>query len=132
MIPFCKTDLGEEEKRAVAEVIDSGWVVIGKKSEEFEEMFAQYVGAKHAVFVDSGTSALFLALQFIKQKYEYIDTIIVPSLTFTATAEAVVNAGFKVKFADVSKKNMCLQDYACYKNETYIPVHLVGNKAGAK
>lgn len=131
MIPFCKTSLGEEEKKAVAEVIDSGWVVLGPKSKQFEEEFAHYVGSEYAVFVDSGTSALFLALQALKtlilpaiQGNNFTPVFRVPSLTFAATAEVLVHAGFKLFFGEVDK-NLCLKNVDAYS----LPVHLLGNKA---
>ena len=57
IVPFTRTTLGEEEKKAMADVIDSGWVVMGPKTQEFEEQFAEYVGSDYAIFVDSGTAA---------------------------------------------------------------------------
>ena len=94
-IPFCKTTLGEEEKKAICETIDSGWVVLGPKSKEFEERFADYVGGKHAIFVDSGTAALDLAVKYIKihRDWKHQASLQVPSLTFAATAEVIVNNG---------------------------------------
>lgn len=131
MIPFVKTDLGEEEKKAISDCIDSGWVVLGKKSEEFEHKFAEYVGAKYAVFVDSGTSALFLSLQNFKKNLKTLDSqVIVPSLTFTATAEAAINAGYTIKFADVSKEDFCMIPPESYRwQDILLPVHLTGNKS---
>ncbi|KKK76619.1 hypothetical protein LCGC14_2861830, partial [marine sediment metagenome] len=92
-IPFNRNTLGDEEIKAISDCIKSGWVVLGDKTAEFEEKFAEYVGAKYAVFVDSGTSALFLSL-----KWWFVDgdeTVSVPSLTFTSTAEVVKHAGYK-------------------------------------
>lgn len=123
MIPFCKTDLGEEEIKAVGDCIRSGWVVMGPKTQEFEEKFAEYVGAKYAVFVDSGTSALFLALKRL-EKLGHKTEITVPSLTFTATAEVCVNAGWKVRFGEVGE-DFCLETV----NAGTLPVHLTGNRA---
>lgn len=119
MIPFCKTDLGEEEKKAISDCIDSGWVVMGEKTKEFEEKFAEYVGAKHAIFVDSGTSALFLACQYMKT--QGITELTVPSLTFTATAETPLNAGIAIKFVDVNEETMCAN--------ALLSVHLMGNNS---
>lgn len=133
MIPFCKTTLGEEEKKAVADCIDSGWVVLGPKSKEFEEKFAEYVGADYAVFVDSGTSALFLALQAIKTlvlpKMQgdpniYKPVFRVPSLTFAATAEVLVHSGFAPMFGEIGE-DLCLKNVDAYS----LPVDLLGNKA---
>lgn len=123
MIPFCKTDLGEEEKKAVEDCIDSGWVVLGPKSQEFEEKFAEYVGSKYAVFVDSGTSALLLALRY--QRLKGFTHYQVPSLTFTATAEAVLHSGCSLEFVDVNPDTMCVEA----PSAVTLPVHLLGNRA---
>lgn len=124
-IPFAKVDLGQEEIKAVADVIKSGWVVLGPKTAEFETAFAKYVGAKHAIFVDSATSAMFLALKYLKPKPG--TKVLVPSLTFVSTAEIVVNAGCVPIFADVDLETLCL-DKANWKGLS-IPVHVAGNRA---
>lgn len=124
MIPFCKTDLGEEEIKAVADCIRSGWVVMGPKTQEFEEEFAKYVGSQYAVFVDSGTSALFLAIKRLEKMGLKGNYITVPSLTFTSTAEVCINAGWKVRFGDVGD-DFCLKTV----NSATLPVHLTGNRA---
>lgn len=125
-IPFSRTTLGVEEVGAITRVIESGWVAMGEKTQEFEEAFAKYVGAEYAVFLDSGTAALFLSLQYLKDKVLLREIpITVPSLTFTSTAEIVIQAGFKVKFADVSREDFCLETVSPYS----LPVHLTGNLA---
>lgn len=125
MIPFGKITFGEEEKRAVLDCIESGWVAPGAKTREFEEQFAHYVGANHAVFVDSGTSALFLAVQYLKHKGLLRGTVKVPSLTFTATAEEVIHAGLTVEFGDVDGETCCLSEVT----ENSLPVHIYGYRA---
>lgn len=123
-IPFSKITLGEEEINAIAEVIRSGWVVMGEKTRQFEEEFAKYVGSKYAVFVDSGTSALDLAVKYAKMVWGF-GGFWVPSLTFTATAEVVVNNNLRLAWIDVDRKTFCV-------NSPYvqtIQVHLAGRKA---
>ena len=61
-IPITKPDLGEDEILAVSKVLRSGWIMQGRSVAEFEEAFANYVGAKLAIAVSSGTAALHLAL----------------------------------------------------------------------
>ena len=97
IIPFHHADVGEQEAQAAAEVIRSGWVTMGPKTIEFEQQFASYVGAKHAIGVSSCTAALHLALDAIGLKQG--DEVLVPTTTFTATAEVV--AYFKAFFASV-------------------------------
>lgn len=61
-IPITKPDLGQEEKQLISQVIESGWVSQGPKVAEFEEIFARYVGARHAVATTSCTTALHAVL----------------------------------------------------------------------
>lgn len=123
MIPFTKITFDKEEELAVKKCFRSGWVVLGPKTLEFEQEFAKYVGAKYAVSVDSGTSALSLAIR-AESKY-YKDFITIPSLTFVSDAEVVYNAGLKVKFADIDIHSLCIdQDH-----ENLLPVNFAGVRA---
>ncbi len=126
-IPFYKTTLNEEEIEAIANVIRGGWVVMGEKTIEFEEAFAAYIGATYAVFVDSGTSALDLAVKFLltHRKWSKNKKISVPSLTFTATAEVLVNNGLIPVFKDVQKDSFCMEMENPFNS---LPVHLMGNR----
>lgn len=124
MIPFSKLTIGKEEDDAIQEVLHSGWVVMGKKTEEFEQLFAQYVGSKYAIFVDSCTNALLLAIkyQFGNEK----KLIGVPTFTFVATAAAVVNAGHEPVFFDC-QENDYLADFSNFNYlDNILPVHLGG------
>ena len=86
-IPFFKLDCSGNESRYIQEVLDSGWLTTASKAKEFEDCFASAVGAKHACAVNSCTSALHLALEALG--VERGDKVIVPSLTFTASAEVI-------------------------------------------
>ncbi len=89
IIPVANTFIGEEEAKAAYDAIKSGWVsFLGPKVKEFEDAFAREVGAKHAIAVNNGTSALHTALAAIGIKEG--DEVIVPSLTYVATANAVL------------------------------------------
>jgi dTDP-4-amino-4,6-dideoxygalactose transaminase len=87
-IPFHIPDIGEEEIASVVETLRSGWLTTGPKAKRFEEEFAHYLGAGHAVAVNSGTAALHLALEAIGVGEG--DEVIVPTMTFTATAEVAL------------------------------------------
>jgi dTDP-4-amino-4,6-dideoxygalactose transaminase len=87
-VPFHRPSIGEDEIRSVVETLKSGWLTTGRKVKDFEEDFAKYVGCGHAVAVNSGTAALHLALDAIGINEG--DEIIVPAMTFTATAEVVI------------------------------------------
>jgi dTDP-4-amino-4,6-dideoxygalactose transaminase len=86
-IPFHRPSVGEEEVRAVADVVRSGWLTTGSKCIEFEEKFAHKIGVKHALAVSSCTAALHLALEALGIGAG--DEVLVPTLTFAATAEVV-------------------------------------------
>ena len=95
MIPW----LGEEEAQAAADAVRSGWVAQGPRVAEFERAFAERVGAEHGIAVSSCTTALHLAL--IALSLGPGDEVIVPSLSFIATANAVRYVGAEPVFADV-------------------------------
>ena len=84
-IPFSKFTFAGNELVYIKEVIDSGWLTTSSKAHKFEKLFAEYVGAKYACAVNSCTSALHLAVEAIGIKKG--DKVLVPSLTFTASAE---------------------------------------------
>ncbi len=86
-IPFYRPSVGVEEREAVLRVLDSGWLTTGKVAREFEERFAEYVGARFAVAVNSCTAALHLALEAYGIREG--DLVLVPTMTFAATAEVV-------------------------------------------
>jgi dTDP-4-amino-4,6-dideoxygalactose transaminase len=99
MIPVMRPWLGEEEAAAAAAAVSSGWIAQGPKVREFEEAFAAAIGVNHAVAVSSCTAALHLAL--IAAGIGAGDEVIVPSLSFIATANAARYVGAQPVFADV-------------------------------
>ncbi len=105
-VPITKPDLGEAEWQAVRRVIESGWVTQGPKVAEFEHEVARYCGAQHAVAVSSCTTALHLAL--ICAGVGAGDEVIVPSMSYIATANAVVHAAAIPVFAEVEARTFNL------------------------
>ena len=99
MIPVMRPWLGAEEAAAAAEAVSSGWVAQGPRVSAFEEAFASAIGASHAVALSSCTAALHLAL--VAAGIDAGDEIVVPSLSFIATANAVRYVGGVPVFADV-------------------------------
>ena len=91
VVPLTKPSLGEEEERAVIEVLRSGWLVQGAKVAEFERRIAEYCGATHAVATTNCTTALQLALEQLALQPG--DEVIFPSYTFVASANAIIHAG---------------------------------------
>ncbi|MCS7481298.1 DegT/DnrJ/EryC1/StrS family aminotransferase [Umezawaea endophytica] len=99
MIPVMRPVLGEEEAQAAAEAVRSGWVAQGPRVASFEEAFSARVGARHGVAVSSCTTALHLAVHLLDIGPG--DEVVVPSLSFIATANAVRYCGATPVFADV-------------------------------
>ncbi|MFH0795235.1 MAG: aminotransferase class I/II-fold pyridoxal phosphate-dependent enzyme, partial [bacterium] len=89
----------QAERDTVAEVMASGWLSMGPKTEAFENAFAEFIGCKHAVAVANGTAALHLALRVLD--LEPGDEVIVPALTFVATSNAVLYNGLTPVFCDI-------------------------------
>jgi perosamine synthetase len=101
-IPVAKPYLGVEEETQVLEALRSGWVSQGPRVAEFEKRFAEYVGAAEAVAVSSCTTALHLALA--SAGVGPGDEVVCPSLSFIATANAIVHTGAKPVFADIDAR----------------------------
>ena len=99
MLPLAAPTFDEAEVEAVAEVVRSAWLTMGPRTAQFEEAFAELCGVKHAVMVSSCTAALHLA--FAALDIGPGDEVIVPSLTFVATANAVAYTGATPVFADI-------------------------------
>ncbi len=105
-IPLSKPCLGEEEKKAVNEVLDSGFLAQGENVRKFEEEFARYVGVKEAVATSNGTTALFVALKALGVKEG--DRVITTPFTFVATASSILQCGGVPVFCDVDEKTFNL------------------------
>jgi perosamine synthetase len=101
-VSFHVPQIDDDEIRSVVETLKSGWLTTGVKARQFEEDFAQYLGVGHAVAVNSCTAALHLALEAVG--IEEGDEVIVPTLTFTASAEVVLYLKAKPVLVD------CLPD----------------------
>jgi perosamine synthetase len=131
-IKVARPVVGEEEAEAVKEVILSGNYVSGKKVKEFEDAFARYIGCDHAVAVNSGTAALYIALD--AAGIQEGDEVIVPPLTFFATVSAVLYMRAIPVFADIDPDDLCLsaedtERVISSKTKAILPVHLFGNAA---
>lgn len=132
MIPVSRPSFGAAEEAAVVEVLRSGWVTQGPRVAEFESKFADYVGAPHAVAVSSCTTALHLAL--VAAGIRPGDEVLCPSLSFIATANAIVHAGGVPVFVDIngSTYNMdpnCIEEAITPRTRAILVVHQIGSAA---
>jgi len=129
-IPLSDISLGEEEIEEVTRVLRSKWLSMGPVTHRFEQAFAQYAGSKHAFAVANGTAALHIACKVLGIGPG--DEVIVPSLTFVATANAVLYTGARPVFSDITSFdnfNISPQDIAriiTSKTKAIIPVHYGG------
>lgn len=128
-VPFHAAAMGEEEVRAVSEVIRSGWLTMGARTFEFERQFASYVGARYAIAVSSCTAGLHLCLEAVGIKPG--DEVLVPTTTFTATAEVVTYLGARPVLVDIDAQtlNLDVVDAArkiTARTRAIIPVHFGG------
>jgi len=105
-ISFFKPTIGEEEIRDVTECMKSGWLTTGKFAKQFEADFAEYMGAKFAVAVNSCTSALHLALEAVGLQEG--ELVLVPTLTFAATAEVVRYLKAIPVLVDCNESDFCM------------------------
>ena len=102
-VPLADLDYGSEEIQAVTEVLETKWLTMGEVTQRFETEFARMCGAKHAIALSNATEALHLAC--LALDIGPGDEVIVPSLSFVATANAVLYCGAKVRFADILSPN---------------------------
>src|SRR5262245_22479634 len=128
-IPFHRPAIGEDEIRSVVETLESGWLTTGRKVKSFEDDFTRYVGCKHAVAVNSGTAALHLALDATGIREG--DEVIVPAMTFAATAEVVLYFKAKPVLVDCQRDTLNMdptqvQAAITAKTKAIIPVHFGG------
>ena len=99
-VPLFDVDLGDEELAGITEVLRSKWLTMGEKTGEFERRFAAFVGVPHALAMNSATAALHVALAALDIGPG--DDVVVPTLTFVATANAVRYCGARPVFADIA------------------------------
>ncbi len=128
-IPFALPDLGDAEIQAVVDVLRSGWITTGPKVKEFEARFAEAAGVPHCVAVNSCTAALHLALEAVGVTAG--DEVIVPTLTFAASAEVVRYLGATPVLVDVRATDHNVDPAAVERalgprTRAIIPVHFGG------
>ncbi|HOO72610.1 MAG TPA: DegT/DnrJ/EryC1/StrS family aminotransferase [Spirochaetota bacterium] len=131
-VPFHRPYITEDEINAVADSMRKGWLTMGEKTHDFEKRFREYVGSAHAVAVNSGTAAMHLALHCIGLKPG--DEVIIPAMTFTATAEVIRYFNAVPMLADIDPDTHLISTAEIEKKITaktraIMPVHYAGQPA---
>jgi len=131
-LSFQPPDIGDEEIEAVVETLRSGWLTTGPRTAELERLFADYVGARHAIALASGTAALHLAL--VAAGIGPGDEVITTPITWPATANVVVHAGARPVFVDVRESDLNIDPEAVAaavtpRTKAILPVHYTGKAA---
>ena len=133
-IKFSQASIGKEEEEAVLRVLRSGWLTTGKETFAFEEEFANKIGAKHTLAVNSATSGLMLAYNALGIGTG--DKILTTPYTFASTALAARHLGAEIVYADIEKDSYNIDPAAIEKAlkedknhqiKAIVPVHIAGN-----
>lgn len=132
MIPIARPIISEEEINAVTDVMKSGVIAEGTKVFDFEKAFSDYIGVDHAVAVNSGTSALQIALQ--AAGIGPGDEVVTTPFSFIATANSIRFTGAEMVFADITPDTFNIdpddiQKRITHKTKAILPVHLYGHPA---
>lgn len=130
LIPVSRPSVGQEEIDAVAEVLKSGWLGLGAVTFAFEEEIKRYIGCEHAVAVNTGTSALHIALTSFGVGHG--DEVIVPSITFAGCVQAIISAGAHPVFCESLERDLLMdvddvERRIGPRTRAVMPVHFGGN-----
>jgi perosamine synthetase len=131
-IPFHRPYITDDEINSMAEAARNGWLTMGKKTEEFENRFKNYLEANHGIAVNSCTAALHVALKCtdIKEK----DEVLLPTISHASTAETIVYFNAKPVFVDIERDTHLInvakiEDKITKKTRAIMPVHYAGQTA---
>jgi dTDP-4-amino-4,6-dideoxygalactose transaminase len=134
-VPFGTISIPEKSKKLIGEILDAKRVSSGKYVRQLEDRLADLIGVKEAVAVGSGTDAVILALAVLHDYgADYGDEVILPALSFVATGNAVLHAGFKPVFVDIARTTLnidvsLIERAITDKTRAILPVHLMGKPA---
>lgn len=138
-VPFFRASLGDAEKKAVCDVIDSQWLTTGSVTQGFEDDFKAFIGAKHAFAVNSNTSGMMLAMDACGVRAG--KAVITTPYTFVSTAACAIHLGAEVRFADIEADSYAIDPEkieAILRDDTehhvcaIVPVHIAGNLCDMK
>jgi dTDP-4-amino-4,6-dideoxygalactose transaminase len=131
-VPLAKPWIGEEESRPAEEVVRSGWLIQGPRVAAFEERFAARIGARHAIAVNSGSSALLVAMGALGIGPG--DEVLCPDMSFVSTASAALFLGARAVFADLEMRYYGMdpgqvERWITPRTRAIVPVHYAGHSA---
>jgi len=135
MIPIAKPIIGDEEKEAVLDVLNSGIIAQGPRVREFEQAFSEFTGTEFAIAVNSGTAALHIAL--LAHGIGPEDEVITTPFTFISTSNSILFTGAKPVFADIKEETFNIdpekiREKITDKTKAILPVHLYGHPVDMK
>ncbi|HET7678356.1 MAG TPA: DegT/DnrJ/EryC1/StrS family aminotransferase [Candidatus Limnocylindrales bacterium] len=129
MIPISRPEIGPREEQAVLEVLRSGMLAMGRRTEEFERAWADYCGVRHAVLMANGTVAMEAILRCLDISPG--DEVICPAFTFNATASVILQTGARPVFVDIREDDFTIDPALVEaaitpRTRAIMPVHLYG------
>ena len=128
-LPFSRPSISEEEIKAVAQVMRSGWITTGPETAEFEKSFCRYCGASDGVALCSATAGMHLL--FTALGIGPSDQVITPSMTWVSTVNLIMLCGATPVFADIDRDTLmttaaCIEPHITERTRLIIPVHFAG------
>jgi len=125
-LPLSRPEIGDDEIRALEEVVRSGWITTGPRCLEFERRFSNFVGSRHALSLSSATAGMHLVLKALNIGPG--DEVITPSMTFASTVNQIVLAGARPIFSDVNYDTLLMEPrefsrLITSRTKLIIPVH---------
>jgi len=128
-VPFHRPSIDEADIAAVVDTLRSGWLTTGPKVAQFQQAFAEAVGARHAIALNSATAALHLALEAAGVGAG--DEVVIPTYTFTATGEVVTYLGARPVLADCRPDTLnvdaaTIEPHLTARTKAIVPVHIAG------
>lgn len=128
-LPYCLPDITDKEINEVIDTLKSGWLAKGPRTIEFEKKFAEYVGAKYAVGMNSATAALHISL--LSAGIGHGDEVITTPMTFAASANTIIHTGATPVFVDIDPITGCIdpdeiEKKITSKTKAIVPVHYAG------
>ena len=129
-LPYHQPSIENEEINEVVETLKSGWLTTGPRTLKFEEAFSNYIGCRHAIGLNSCTAGLHLALAV--KEFRANDEVITTTMTFPATANAIIHAGLRPVFVDIETGTLNIDVSQIEENITprtraIVPVHFAGH-----